>query len=210
MLVHSREAAEVSGAVQGCFLKQSRVSSSLCWNPLIVFPYCGCLCIFFFFPTKGPYKNWMCPSCGQKIQSNSETSSVHKLLLLEVWFSFGWLRHGPRKSTCVFSLSLKQCVGWKLKYIYNELHPVYLISWAVNLVGTWHLLPECVQKVRGNWLYGHPHNSYLKWNRNASFIRLNHCQNKSVFNECVFTLGSATSFIFSLVWLRNYYIVLNW
>lgn len=32
----------------------------------------------------------------QKVQSNSENQRVHKLLLLTIWFSLGWLNRGPQ------------------------------------------------------------------------------------------------------------------
>lgn len=91
MVVRSREAAEVSRAEQVCFLKQSRVSSSLYGNALIVWPYCGCLYIFFFFFTKvlieelNVFHVWL----SQEVGSNSENQRVHKLLLLKNTVQFG-------------------------------------------------------------------------------------------------------------------------
>lgn len=49
MVVWSGEAADVCRARQSCFLRQSRVSSSLNWNALIVRSYCRCLWMFLFF-----------------------------------------------------------------------------------------------------------------------------------------------------------------
>lgn len=36
----------------------------------------------------------------QKVQSNFEKQRVHKLLLSRIWFSLGWLNHGPQKHMC--------------------------------------------------------------------------------------------------------------
>lgn len=115
MVVRIREAAEASEVVfssnQGF---QVRFSA-------IVWPYCGCLCMFFLLTEEqNVFHLWLKP---KKVQSNFENQ---KLLLLKIWFSLGWLNHGPGKAHVLLVYPQRNVLAGKSN-IHNKLHPILYI-----------------------------------------------------------------------------------